>query len=387
MLVSIVIPVFNGAEFVRDAIDSALMQTYSPIEVIVVDDGSTDGTWELLQDYQREARLQLLRHPDGGNHGVGMTRAAALKRATGDFVAFLDADDLYRPDKIAAQMKAMAQQRDAVLCHTAVDLLTEIADCRRVDRNFCLSSEERVYHYAEESDYLHANHICNSTVLVRAAALRSCHIAVPQIFQFEDWLTWVLLSTRGAFVYLPQKTVSYRYHEESSTHKVANNRLKLLYSYVEFYICVAAFGPDSETRERATALLIQKLKQLALLYQGSLSTVDAFEHASTAVPDDLPLAALNGQCAELERQCYALDRENRALERDLHAITSSKLWDVASRIWRLRSALRGQLRWGFHRPGIVPPPADNRKAVNRTTDEDTASQLPRSGGRCGEGRA
>jgi glycosyltransferase involved in cell wall biosynthesis len=99
-LVSVVIPAYNMAEFVVEAVESVLAQTYKPIEIILVDDGSTDGTEKVLEPYR--AKLTYLRQE---NAGVPAARNAAIERARGEFVAFLDADDYWRPDKIARQVE------------------------------------------------------------------------------------------------------------------------------------------------------------------------------------------------------------------------------------------------------------------------------------------
>src|SRR5687768_13428667 len=100
--VSVVIPVYNAAAFVREAVDSALAQTHSDTEVIVVDDGSTDETPAILAAYGDRIRVHRQR-----NTGVGGARNTATRLATGDWLAFLDADDVWAPRKIEAQLNAV----------------------------------------------------------------------------------------------------------------------------------------------------------------------------------------------------------------------------------------------------------------------------------------
>jgi glycosyltransferase involved in cell wall biosynthesis len=104
-LVSVIIPVYNGAEFVVEAIESAARQTYRNLEIIVVDDGSTDGTLKLLQHYAgKEPRLRILNQANGG---VASARNHAIAEAAGELIAPLDADDLWLPDKIERQVKCL----------------------------------------------------------------------------------------------------------------------------------------------------------------------------------------------------------------------------------------------------------------------------------------
>lgn len=101
MKVSVIIPVYNGAAFLRQAIDSALAQTH-PGEIWAVDDGSTDESLTILQRYG--SRIQILSKPRGG---VAAARNAGLMQAAGDYIAFLDQDDLWEPDKTVRQLAAM----------------------------------------------------------------------------------------------------------------------------------------------------------------------------------------------------------------------------------------------------------------------------------------
>jgi glycosyltransferase involved in cell wall biosynthesis len=107
LAVSVIIPVYNGAEFVSLALDSALAQTYGNLEVIAVDDGSTDNTWEILNRYRaRDSRVRVLRQQNGG---VARARNYAIAEAKGKFIAPLDADDLWEPTKIERQVERMLE--------------------------------------------------------------------------------------------------------------------------------------------------------------------------------------------------------------------------------------------------------------------------------------
>lgn len=101
-LVSVMIPAYNAAKYLGEAIESAFAQTYRPLEVIVVDDGSDDGTGEVVRGFGEQVRLH--RQDRGGN---GAARNAAVRLAQGEYYAFLDADDRFRPDKLERQMRAL----------------------------------------------------------------------------------------------------------------------------------------------------------------------------------------------------------------------------------------------------------------------------------------
>lgn len=110
LLVSVVIPTYNHAQFVGEAVDSVLAQTYRPIEVIVVDDGSTDSTADVLASYAD--KIQYI-HQE--NRGLSAARNAGIARAKGEWIALLDADDLWSPDKIQLQIDAAARHPEFTL--------------------------------------------------------------------------------------------------------------------------------------------------------------------------------------------------------------------------------------------------------------------------------
>ena len=109
MKVSVVIPTYNRARVVGEAIDSALAQTHERLEVIVVDDGSTDDTAERV-GRRRDPRLRYVRREHAG---VSSARNAGIAAATGDLVSFLDSDDLWKPEKIETEVAALARHPEA----------------------------------------------------------------------------------------------------------------------------------------------------------------------------------------------------------------------------------------------------------------------------------
>jgi glycosyltransferase involved in cell wall biosynthesis len=111
--VSCIVPVHNGARFLREALDSILAQSHPPFEVIVVDDGSSDGTPEIARAY--EPRVRYLRQPQ---LGPARARNTGLGAAAGDFVAFLDADDTWRREKLARQLERFEARPDLGICVT-----------------------------------------------------------------------------------------------------------------------------------------------------------------------------------------------------------------------------------------------------------------------------
>lgn len=104
-LASIIMPARNMAPWIGEAIASVQAQSYRNWELLIIDDGSTDGTVEIGEEAARaDARIRLLRHADGGSHGASASRNVGLRIASGDFVGFLDADDVWLPEKLSEQL-------------------------------------------------------------------------------------------------------------------------------------------------------------------------------------------------------------------------------------------------------------------------------------------
>jgi glycosyltransferase involved in cell wall biosynthesis len=112
-LISCIVPVYNGERYLGEALESILAQTYRPLEIIVADDGSTDGTAAVAATYGDQVRY--LRQE---NAGPAAARNLGLGAVQGEFVAFLDADDLWHPEKLARQMARFEARRDLDMCVT-----------------------------------------------------------------------------------------------------------------------------------------------------------------------------------------------------------------------------------------------------------------------------
>lgn len=110
-LISCIVPVFNGERYLQEALDSILSQTWRPIEIVLVDDGSTDGTERIARRYPDSVRYVLQEHA-----GVAAARNLGLHSAKGEFVSFLDSDDLWHPEKLERQMGRFASGGHVDIC-------------------------------------------------------------------------------------------------------------------------------------------------------------------------------------------------------------------------------------------------------------------------------
>lgn len=129
-LVSVVIPAFNAARYIRQAINSVFVQTYEPIEIVVVDDGAEDETAKVLRDVE-----ERLRYARQSHLGIGAARNHGVRLARGSLLSFLDADDLFTPDKTRLQVDCLLAQPDVdvVFGHFEEFVSEELTDSERLD--------------------------------------------------------------------------------------------------------------------------------------------------------------------------------------------------------------------------------------------------------------
>lgn len=118
-LVSVLMPVYNGEATIKRAIKSLELQTHKNWKAIIVDDGSTDQTRNILEEYKNDSRFKIIYHDK--NKGRGAARQTALENAEGDFIAFLDADDFYHPEKLHKQVAIIGDypELDLISCTSA----------------------------------------------------------------------------------------------------------------------------------------------------------------------------------------------------------------------------------------------------------------------------
>jgi glycosyltransferase involved in cell wall biosynthesis len=201
---SLIIPAFNHARFLGAAIDSALAQTLGAVDVIVVDDGSTDDTPAVLARYA--GRVRVLRQP---NRGLSSARNAGLAAARGTFVAFLDADDVMAPTKLAAQLEVL--ERSPAIGWTYCDVLMETVATGATAR-----ASERFGYAARALDgwlfpeLIHGNFIPAIAPLVRRTALEAAGGFDERLTALEDWDMWLRLSLIAEARYTPAVLVTYR---------------------------------------------------------------------------------------------------------------------------------------------------------------------------------
>jgi glycosyltransferase involved in cell wall biosynthesis len=287
-LISVAVPLFNSERYIRECIESVLAQTHEDLELLIVDDGSTDHSGEIAEKFvRRDDRVRLLRHEGGANRGVSLTRRLAFEQSRGEYVALLDADDRFEPTKLAMQLAAAEAHPECLVYHCGahcIDALGELQQSPNIADNFnAFSCQQRVYRFCDDERFLLRNPILNSSVLVRAAAVQQLAYGFPQLFQYEDWTLWVLLSSGGPFFVQPDRLVGYRVHAASATQKVVDSRLLGIYSHIEFLLSVMALCTDEKMARQAERTLRIQLVEAITQYRHAAGTISGLSAAEAPV--------------------------------------------------------------------------------------------------------
>jgi glycosyltransferase involved in cell wall biosynthesis len=197
--VSVIIPAYNAEAFIADTVQSVLNQTYQDLEVIVVDDGSQDGTVAALEPFG--TRVQVHRQANGG---VARARNTGVSLASGEFIAFLDADDLWLPRKLERQLAFSA----APMTFTDRFNIGARGDLPEIQ------SEVTPMHGGDVFVALlrEGNFITNTSVVMRRTLFDRMGGFYTGLNGTEDWDLWIRIAERYAIGFLPEPLVRYRFH-------------------------------------------------------------------------------------------------------------------------------------------------------------------------------
>ena len=214
-LVSVFIPVYNSENYISDTLESILNQTYENLEILIVDDGSTDRSVEKIRQY-RDVRIRLLQN--GENRGIPFTRNVGLQEARGKYVAIMDSDDIAYPERIERQVAYLET-------HEEIDAVGSFyiqfggRFRKRVKSRFVDHEELRIM-------LLFYNPIANPSVMLRKSSLEKRNLRYhEEYFVAQDYQLWSQLSKTGKIEIMPEFLLKYRFGHENISKR--SNRDKL----------------------------------------------------------------------------------------------------------------------------------------------------------------
>lgn len=208
-LISVIIPVYNGEKTILATIDSVLKQTFSNFELIIINDGSTDKTLEVVNHIQ-DPRLKVFSYP---NAGQPTSRNRGITHALGEYISFIDADDLWTPDKLEAQLKALQSNSQAAVAYSWTNVVDETG--RFLRRGSYLSYEGDVYARLLLNDFIESG----SNPLIRAYAFKEVSGFDSSLSNAHDWDMWLRLASQYHFVAVSSPQILY----VVSSHSMSSN--------------------------------------------------------------------------------------------------------------------------------------------------------------------
>ena len=274
-LVSVIVPALNAQATLRETLASIASQTYRNIEIVIVDDGSTDDTARVAEQFcAKDGRARLIRQK---NTGLAGARNKAVAAATGEFIAPLDADDLWHADKIRRQLERFAASSgDVALVYNWSRIINE--------RSLVIEPSSRPFLEGQVlRNHLAWNFIGNgSTPLIRAGALRDWLYNAALRNSCEDYLLQLQIASRFEFACVPAFLTGYRRRTEA----MSGDLLKMIMAHISMYRILFSqlprdYYPTLE-RQLARQFAAQGIVELA---GGQVArSAQAFYHALTTSP-------------------------------------------------------------------------------------------------------
>lgn len=250
--ISVIIPAYNAEATIAETIESVQRQTVSDFELIVIDDGSRDRTQEVLANIS-EPRLRVFQEENGG---VATARNRGFARATGEFIAFLDADDLWTPNKLEQQLAALQRQPEAGVAYSWTYYIDQ--QSQALYPGMQPAYEGNIY-----GELLLANVLANgSNPLIRRVAIDRAGGFDPALSAAADWDFYLRLAAQFPFVVVPEYQILYRQSSGSMSAKVEAMKAEIL------FVLERAFqtaSPETQTlRSRSLSAIHQYCAELYL---------------------------------------------------------------------------------------------------------------------------
>jgi glycosyltransferase involved in cell wall biosynthesis len=235
--VSVIVPCFNHARFLHEALNSILGQTYNDIELIIVDDCSTDNSWQIIEKFiGRDSRVKGLRHEH--NKGLSTSRNDGLRIANGDFIGFCDSDDVWEPDKLKIQVDFLQKHPDYGIIYSDSTIIDESGapTGKCFSDLFPLPTSPSGWLFPE---LVRRNFINIQSVVMRKECMLRAGLFDEDIEWIQDWWYWVQLCRDYRFGYCDIPLGRYRMHSGSTSllHQrcYSKNRLKVFRRILQNY--------------------------------------------------------------------------------------------------------------------------------------------------------
>lgn len=226
-LVTVFIPMYNCEQYISQSLESIINQTYSNLEILIIDDGSTDKTMEIVNSY-RDNRIRLIKNKE--NKGIPYTRNLALLESTGIYMAIMDADDIALPNRIEKQVEFMEENKDIDALGSLFETFSESTNIKRKFKKIIgkvkMNQPKSMASEEIKAGLIFSNRIGNPTALIRLETIKKYNLSYNlDYFVAQDYDMWVQLSKVGRLFILPEVLLKYRFGHSNITKKSKVNKL------------------------------------------------------------------------------------------------------------------------------------------------------------------
>lgn len=199
-LISVVIATYNMGQYIDQAVDSILKQTWERLEVVIVDDGSTDNTPAVMERYKGDARVIYIQNQ---NQGQPKAKNCGIKNTRGEFIAFCDADDFWEPNKLEVQMPLFNNPKVGIV-------YSEVSNIDENNNRYTKSANEKRHTGKVTNQLLVENFVPFGTSVIRRECIERNGIFDEDFRMGIDWDLWLRYSLDWEFAYTPERTYIYR---------------------------------------------------------------------------------------------------------------------------------------------------------------------------------
>lgn len=249
--VSVIIPVYNGTNYLREAIDSVLAQTYNNYEIIVVDDGSTDDTWAIIHSYG--SKVRGIRQE---NRGVGCALNNGIRISTSDYVAWLSHDDLFLPIKLQRQIDFLLQNNQFAACYTDFYQINPSGSILRTFESPWYPREQAMWMFFRQM-YIHG-----STMLIDRNCFEKVGLFSEELRYTQDTEMWLRIIRHFSIGRVPETLGKQRLHPAQGSNNTEKSQAEIKIMYKKVFCNLLADGifPENTTVTDTT-------RKMALAYE------------------------------------------------------------------------------------------------------------------------
>ena len=247
--VSVVLPSYNHASCLPKAIDSVFAQTFQDWELLIVDDGSEDGSVSIIEAYVAKypQRIRFFQHENRKNKGLAATYRLAFEKCRGEYVALLESDDYWREDSLALKAKVLEDHPDVAVVYTDVEMFGDPGLIRKVQNT--VKAWDLPYNELSQGPFSGFHFLMDENLVLTCSAfitrkelLVDLNFDAPYDAWFDRWIL-IQLSMRGCFLWIPQAATFWQVRGTSYLHQF-NRQLRLYRESCAFELSLLSLVSD-----------------------------------------------------------------------------------------------------------------------------------------------